>query len=94
MTEQFWLPTPLLANKKWWDSLPKDVQGQIQAAAQEAEKYFIQVYTADENKALGWAKEKGVQVFTDVDKPAFVKRIQPVYETFVKKYLFRFIHFK
>jgi TRAP-type C4-dicarboxylate transport system substrate-binding protein len=23
-----------------------------------------------------------------VDKPAFVKRIQPVYETFVKKYAF------
>ena len=57
-------------------------------SAQEAEKYFVQIYTADENKALGWAKEKGVQVFTDLDKPAFVKRIQPVYETFVKKYPF------
>jgi TRAP-type C4-dicarboxylate transport system substrate-binding protein len=33
-------------------------------------------------------KEKGVQVITDVDKPAFEKRIRPVYDTFVKKYAF------
>lgn len=88
MTQQFWLPTPLMASKKWWDSVPKDVQGQIKEAAQEAEKYFVQIYTADEDKALGWAKEKGVQVITDVDKKAFEKRIQPVYDSFVKKYSF------
>ena len=86
MTEQFWLPTPLLASKKWWDTVPKNLQAQIMEAASEAEKYFVQIYTADEKQALGWAKEKGVQVITDVDKPAFEKRIQPVYEAFVKKY--------
>ncbi len=88
MTEQFWLPTPLLASKKWWDSVPKNLQAQIKEAAQEAEKYFVQIYTADEKQALGWVKEKGVQIVTDVDKPAFEKRIQPVYETFIKKYPF------
>jgi tripartite ATP-independent transporter DctP family solute receptor len=88
MTQQFWLPTPLMASKKWWDSLPNDLQVQVRAAAAEAEKYFIQIYTADEDKALGWAKEKGVQVITDVDKQAFKNRIKPVYETFGKKYNF------
>jgi tripartite ATP-independent transporter DctP family solute receptor len=88
LTQQFWLPTPLLASKKWWDSLPKDVQAQVGEAGREAEKHFLDIYVADENKALGWAKEKGVQIITDVDKPAFEKRIQPVYETFVKKYAF------
>lgn len=88
VTEQFWLPTPLIASKKWWDTVPKDLQAQIREAAQEAEKYFIQIYTADEKQALGWAKEKGVQIITDVDKAAFEKRIQPVYESFVKKYAF------
>lgn len=88
LTEQFWLPTPLIGSKKWWDSIPKDLQAQIAEAAQEAEKYFVQIYTADEKQALGWAKEKGVQVVTDVDKAAFEKRIQPVYETFIKKYAF------
>jgi tripartite ATP-independent transporter DctP family solute receptor len=88
LTEQFWLPTPLIGSKKWWDTIPKDLQAQIAEAAQEAEKYFIQIYTADEKQALGWAKEKGVQIVTDVDKAAFEKRIQPVYETFIKKYAF------
>jgi tripartite ATP-independent transporter DctP family solute receptor len=87
-TEQFWLPTPLLASKKWWDSIPKDVQAQINEAAREAEKHFIEIYTADENKAIGWVKEKGVQVITDVDKAAFEKRVQPVYDAFTKKYAF------
>jgi tripartite ATP-independent transporter DctP family solute receptor len=88
LTEQFWLPTPLLASKKWWDTVPKDLQAQIQEAAQEAEKYFVQIYTTDEKQALGWAKEKGVQIVADVDKAAFEKRIQPVYDTFIKKYAF------
>ena len=88
MTQQFWLPTPLMASKKWWDSIPKDLQVQVKAAAAEAEKYFIQIYTADEDKALGWAKEKGVQIITDVDKQAFKNRIKPVYESFGKKYNF------
>jgi TRAP-type C4-dicarboxylate transport system substrate-binding protein len=78
----------LIGSKKWWDTIPKDLQAQIAEAAQEAEKYFIQVYTADEKQALGWAKEKGVQIITDVDKAAFEKRIQPVYDTFIKKYAF------
>jgi TRAP-type C4-dicarboxylate transport system substrate-binding protein len=77
-----------MASKKWWDSLPKDLQAQVRAAAVEAENYFIKIYTADEDKALGWAQEKGVKVFTDVDKQAFKNRIKPVYETFGKKYAF------
>jgi TRAP-type C4-dicarboxylate transport system substrate-binding protein len=58
------------------------------AAAPETEKYFLDTYVALENKAIGLLKEKGVQIVTDVDKPAFEKRIQPVYDTFVKKYAF------
>jgi TRAP-type C4-dicarboxylate transport system substrate-binding protein len=33
-------------------------------------------------------KDKGVTVVTDVDKATFEKRIQPVYDNFVKKYAF------
>jgi tripartite ATP-independent transporter DctP family solute receptor len=88
MTEQFWLPTPLIASKKWWDSIPKDLQTKIEEAAKEAEKFFVDIYTADEKQAMGWAKEKGVQVYTDVDKAAFVKSVAPVYDAFVTKYAF------
>jgi TRAP-type transport system periplasmic protein len=88
LTEQFWLPTPLIASKKWWDTIPKDLQVLVAEAAQEAEDFFVQVYTADEKQAIGWVKEKGVQVYADVDKPAFEKAVQPVYDSFVKKYAF------
>ena len=88
LTEQFWSVSSFIANKKWWDGLPKDIQAEMQAAGQEAEKYFIDTYVALENKAIGLLKEKGVTVVTDVDKATFEKRIQPVYDTFVKKYPF------
>jgi len=88
LTEQFWSVSAFIANKKWWDGLPKDIQAEMVAAGQEAEKYFLDTYIALENKAIGFLKEKGVTVVTDVDKATFGKRIQPVYDNFVKKYAF------
>ena len=88
LTEQFWSVSAFIANKKWWDGLPKDIQGEMMAAVPETEKYFTDTYVALENKAIGLLKEKGVTVVTDVDKAAFEKRIQPVYDNFVKKYPF------
>ena len=88
LTEQFWSVSGFIANKKWWDGLPKDIQAELIAAGPETEKYFTDTYVALENKAIGFLKEKGVQIVTDVDKATFEKRIQPVYENFVKKYAF------
>ncbi|MEI8189241.1 MAG: TRAP transporter substrate-binding protein [candidate division NC10 bacterium] len=88
LTEQFWSVSAFIANKKWWDGLPKDIQSEMMAAVPETEKYFTDTYIALESKAIGLLKEKGVTVVTDVDKATFEKRIQPVYENFVKKYPF------
>lgn len=86
LTEQFWVVLPLFVSKKWWDGMTPDVQGGIREAAAETEKYFVKIYSEDEKKAIGWLKEKGVQVYTDVDKAAFIKKVQPVYDAFIKKY--------
>ena len=88
LTQQFWSVSTFIANKGWWEKLPKDIQAEIMAAGQDAEKYFLDAYVALEGKAIGLVKEKGVTVITDVDKATFEKRIQPVYENFVKKYPF------
>jgi len=88
LTEQFWSVSTFIANKKWWDGLPKDIQADITAAGQDAEKFFLEAYVSLENKAIGMLKDKGVTVVTDVDKATFEKRIQPVYDNFVKKYPF------
>ena len=42
MTQQFWLPTPLMASKKWWDSLPKDIQGQVAEARSRSREILSQ----------------------------------------------------
>ena len=88
LTEQFWSVSAFIANKKWWDGLPKDIQSEMMAAVPKTEKYFMDTYIALESKAIGFLKEKGVTVVTDVDKATFEKRIQPVYENFLKKYAF------
>jgi tripartite ATP-independent transporter DctP family solute receptor len=88
MTQHSYLCSPLLASKKWWDSLPKDIRNQIGEAARETEKYFNEVYVVDGEKALGKLKGQGVQVISDVDKRAFEKNCQTVYDAFIKKYSF------
>jgi len=86
LTEQFWLICTVFAGKKWWDSLPADVQAQISAAADDAERYHYDIYVAEEKQAINVLKDKGVQVITDVDKAAFEKAVQPVYDSFTKRY--------
>lgn len=85
LTEQFWSVSTLVVNQAWWNRLPEDVRGQIRAAAAEAERHFVEIYTADEAKALDQLKSKGVEIVTDVDRGAFQSRVQPVYDAFVRK---------
>jgi TRAP-type transport system periplasmic protein len=86
ITEHFWLPCPLLVNKKFWESLPPEIHAQVREAVVDAEKYGIKIYEEEENKVMGWLKEKGVQVITDVDKEALQKQVQPVYDAYVKQH--------
>src|SRR5512143_2364440 len=44
LTEQFWSVSGFIANKKWWDGLPKDIQAEMVAAGPETEKYFLDTY--------------------------------------------------
>jgi tripartite ATP-independent transporter DctP family solute receptor len=88
LTEQFWSVSAFIANKKWWDGLPADIKSEMMAAAPETEKYFVDTYVALENKCIDLLKGQGVTVVTDVDKATFEKRIEPVYESFIKKYAF------
>lgn len=88
LTEQFWSVSAFIANKKWWEGLPNDIRSEMMAAVPETEKYFTDTYIALENKSIDLLKGQGVTVVTDVDKAAFQKSIQPVYDNFIKKYPF------
>jgi len=86
LTEQFWSVSTLVVNASWWNKLPKDIRTQMRDAAAEAERHFVEIYTADETKAMDQLKGKGVEIIADVDRAAFQTRVQPVYEKFVRKY--------
>jgi tripartite ATP-independent transporter DctP family solute receptor len=66
----FWAP-PVLASKLWWDGLPREIQGGLEAALNElapAQRQFSVSHDADYIKELG---AKGMQV-NEVDKKAFI----------------------
>jgi tripartite ATP-independent transporter DctP family solute receptor len=86
MTKQFWLVSVLFVSKKYWDTLPSDIQMQIRRAADVAKWYCRYIYLEDETVALDKLKKVGVTVVDDVDIPAFKKAVQPVWQAYIKKY--------
>ena len=86
LTEQFWLVSSLFVSKKYWDTLPKDIQDGIRKAADAAKWYCRYIYLEDENVAFDRLKAAGVKVTRDVDIDAFKKATVPVYERYIKKY--------
>jgi TRAP-type transport system periplasmic protein len=78
----FWAPPPL-ASKAWWDHLPVDIRGGLEAALLEVaplQRRFSRDHDAEYLKQL---EQKGM-VVNDVDKHAFVtlakERIWPQFE--------------
>ncbi|MBW1697668.1 MAG: TRAP transporter substrate-binding protein [Deltaproteobacteria bacterium] len=86
MTEQFWLVSALFASKKYWDTLPADIQQQIRRAADVAKWYCRYIYLEDENVAFDKLQSVGVKIVRDVDVAAFKAAVQPVWQRYVKKY--------
>jgi tripartite ATP-independent transporter DctP family solute receptor len=86
LTKQFWLVATLFVSKKFWDTLPADIQMQIRKAADVAKWYERYIYLADEVHAFAKLKKAGVKIVTDVDIAAFKKAVQPVWQKYEKKY--------
>jgi tripartite ATP-independent transporter DctP family solute receptor len=86
LTAQFGCVTTLFASKKFWDTLPADLQLEIRKAADAANQYGRYVYLAEQNKAFDRLEAAGVKTIRDVDVAAFKARVKPVYDKFVEKY--------
>src|SRR5215831_18041559 len=81
----FWAPPPL-ASKAWWDRLPADIRGGLEAALLEVaplQRKFSRDHDADYLKQLA---QKGMAV-NEVDKAAFVAVAkEKVWPQFEKQY--------
>ncbi len=78
LTAHIFQPVPLIAGKKFWDTLSKDAQEALRRAALESARYERGLVKEADTSSIEKLKSLGVQV-SEVNKPAFVATTKPVY---------------
>jgi len=81
LTGHVYTPAYVLVGKKKWDSLPKDITGELERIAKETQAFVYETAAGMENDLLTKLKAGGMQV-NEADKAAFVKASAPIYEEF------------
>lgn len=84
LTGHFWTNECLLVNQKKFASLTEEQQKIIEEEAKAAEKRIREKNVKADEDLVTELKNKGMQV-NEVDKAAFVQKLQPLYEEWGKK---------
>jgi C4-dicarboxylate-binding protein DctP len=74
----------VIVNKKFWDSLPADVRGQLESAMKDATRYANAIAQQENEDALAAIKASGktkVYYLTDAEKAEWRKALLPVHKT-------------
>ena len=85
MTGHFYTFEPLVMSKNLYDSLPADIQQAIVEAAIEAAAYERQLSQDFDKECLEKIAELGMEI-SEVDKAAFQKAVEPVYDKYKDKF--------
>jgi C4-dicarboxylate-binding protein DctP len=83
LTDHGYLGYAVIVNKKFWDGLPADVRGQLEAAMKESTKYANDIAKQENDAALEGVKKSGkttVYVPSKEEKLAFKKVLAPVHK--------------
>lgn len=83
-TNHFIIPDFWVISMKTWNKLPPDVQQVIAETAKEIQKYEIEEWLKDENKAIEVLQQKGMK-FNKVDIAPFQAAVDPVYKKYEKQ---------
>jgi len=75
----------LMYSTRLWNNVPKDIQKAVEEVAQQAAVFQRQVVAEDDAKLLAALKEKGMKV-NEVDREAFQKAAEPLYQQYIKEY--------
>ena len=73
----------LVANAKWWNSLPGDVKPGIERAVKESTEFFNTVAAKDNEDAIEKVKQWGkteIHVLTPEEKKAWIAKLMPVHK--------------
>ena len=71
----------VIVNKKFWDGLPADVRGQLEAAMKDATKYSNAIAQQENDQALELIRKSGktdIHVLTDKEKAEWRRVLLPV----------------
>ena len=82
LTEHSMSPELLVFSKVVWDTLGKEEQDVIRAAAKESVPYMREQWDAREAKARATVEAGGATIISDIDRQGFVDAAKPVYDKF------------
>lgn len=85
LTEHSIEPTLLLASKKLFDKLPKDVQGAVRQAGKDSMTYCRQIGPVKLKEALDIMQNKYKVQINKLDKKPFIKAVAPVQAKYKKE---------
>ena len=83
LTDHGYLGYAVIVNKKFWDGLPADVRGQLEAAMKDSTEYANKIAKEQNDKDLESVKKTGktaVHVPTPEQRMAFKKALVPVHK--------------
>ena len=81
-TQHVMSPEVIVFSKKVWDTLSKEEQQIIRAAAKETVPYYVDLWTKKEQASKEITIKAGAKYITDVNKAEFVAAMKPVWDKF------------
>jgi len=81
-TQHVMSPEVIVFSKKVWDTLTKEEQAIIRAAAKETVPYYQDLWTKKEQASKEITIKAGAQYINDVNKAEFVAVMKPVWDKF------------
>lgn len=88
LTNHGYLGYGVIANKKFWDGLPADVRGQLEAAMKEATAYANKIAKDENDDSLAAVRKSGkTRIYTPSggDRQALKRALFPVHKEFAPK---------
>ncbi len=88
LTNHGYLGYAVITNKKFWDGLPADVRGQLEAAMKESTAYANKIAKQENDDALAAVRKSGkTRVYTPsgADRQALKRALFPVHKEFAPK---------
>ncbi len=84
-TEHQYSPDIYIISTKKWESLTSEQQDYLVESLNKTNENFKSLYNTMMEEAIKEAEEKGVTVYRDIDKTAFIEAVQPIHDEFCEK---------